>query len=610
MHREKFVLSAFDYLIFAATLAVSSGIGLFFQLTSKKKTNEEYLLAGKDMTVLPVAFSLMATFMSATVLMGIPAEMYLYGTNMAFMNVGFAIAPIITAYLFLPIFFANDVSTAYEYLEKRFGKTMRRIISAMFAFQLMLFTAATLYAPALALSAVTNLSMWMSVIVIGVVCTFYCTLGGMKAVLWADVFQAVLMFATLLTIVIKGCLLLGGIGKIFEIANEGGRLILPEFSFDLEAHYTMFNVCFQGILLTMSAYGGSQIQVQRLMTLKNLNKSKLASALSAPMVVAFQLLCCVCGLILYAYFRDCDPLTSDNSPIHSADQLMPLFITSTLRDLPGVPGLCICGIFSASLSTVSSAINSLAAVTSEDFLKSIYPKLNITVFHNKILSLVIGALCVGVSFVIASLGSLVKMTMIIVGMVAGPNLGVFLLAACTTETNEEGAILGVLVSLTLAACLSFIPENKTHKFLPLSNECPASNATESNLTVIFSSTQNPTTSFYENSTLSFISETDIEKKPFYLSYMWISSLSLVTCLVVGYIGSLIVSCIKGKSQKVPEIYLSPVRTWFSKKSSDLSDQVKENGTNNGIIHVHKEQKEISVANVKDIESKIQYETKF
>ncbi|GFR08068.1 sodium-coupled monocarboxylate transporter 2, partial [Trichonephila clavata] len=82
----------------------------------------------------------------------------------------------------------------------------------------------------------------------------------------------------------------------------------------------MFNVCFQGILLTMSAYGGSQIQVQRLMTLKNLNKSKLASALSAPMVVAFQLLCCVCGLILYAYFRDCDPLTSDNSPIHSADQ--------------------------------------------------------------------------------------------------------------------------------------------------------------------------------------------------------------------------------------------------------------------------------------------------
>ncbi|GFW25296.1 uncharacterized protein TNCV_5088612 [Trichonephila clavipes] len=174
----------------------------------------------------------------------------------------------------------------------------------------------------------------------------------------------------------------------------------------------------------------------------------------------------------------------------------------------------------------------------------------------------------------------------------------------------QGAVLGVLVSLALAACLSFIPESKTHKFLPLSNECPASNATESKFTVIFSSIQNPTTSIYENSTLSFISETDIEKKPFYLSYMWISSLSLVTCLVVGYIGSLIVSCIKGKSKEVPDIYLSPVRTWFSKKNTELSDQVKENGTSNGIINVHKEQKEINVVNIKDIESEIQYDTKF
>ncbi|GFT17002.1 sodium-coupled monocarboxylate transporter 2, partial [Nephila pilipes] len=116
---------------------------------------------------------------------------------------------------------------------------------------------------------------------------------------------------------------------------------------------------------------------------------------------------------------------------------MPYFITSTLSDLPGVPGLCICGIFSASLSTVSSAINSLAAVVSEDFLKTIFPKFNVTVFHNKVISLVCGALCVAISFLIASLGSLVKMTILIVGLVAGPNLGAFLLAACTTATNEQ-----------------------------------------------------------------------------------------------------------------------------------------------------------------------------
>ncbi|GFY62153.1 putative sodium-dependent multivitamin transporter [Trichonephila inaurata madagascariensis] len=238
------------------------------------------------MSVLPIAFSLMATFLSTTTFMGVPTEIYLYGTNLVFMNLGFIIGPIIASYIFLPIFFANDVSTAYEYLEKRFGKTVRRSISAMFAIQWLLFTAASLSAPTLALSAVTNLSIEMSVIVIGVLYAHFnapCTdnpvlndasleelsqrnvvqlcfqtkhnsaypvtvakyacvdgsypdtsvepqqhAGGMKAVLWADVFQAVLMFAALFAVIIKGFLLLGGIGNIFEIANEGGRLIIPK----------------------------------------------------------------------------------------------------------------------------------------------------------------------------------------------------------------------------------------------------------------------------------------------------------------------------------------------------------------------------------------------
>ncbi|GFY70809.1 sodium-coupled monocarboxylate transporter 2, partial [Trichonephila inaurata madagascariensis] len=358
MIHEKLILSAVDYVFLTAMLLVSAGIGLYFQMTSKKKTSEEFLLAGKNMSVLPVAFSLMATFMSSTTIMGIPAEMYLYGTNMTFMNLGFIIGPIITSYLFLPIYFANDVSTAYEYLEKRFGKTTRRLISAMFAFKELLFTAATLYAPALALSAVTNLSMWMSVIVIGVVCTFYCTLGGMKAVLWTDVFQATLMYIALFAIIINGCLLLNGFGSIFEIANEW-KAVYSE----ILKRITYFQyICSRNdyYYKSLSPFGGSlpnqSSNTQE--SLKNINKSK----------------------------RFCDPLTSADRPIQSADQLLPYFITTTLSYLPGLPGLCMCGIFSASLSTVSSAINSLASVTSEDFLKTIFPKLKVTVFHNKVIS--------------------------------------------------------------------------------------------------------------------------------------------------------------------------------------------------------------------------------
>ncbi|GFU52502.1 sodium-coupled monocarboxylate transporter 2 [Trichonephila clavipes] len=114
MKNEKLILSVEDYVVIVAMLFVSIGIGLYFQITSRKKTNVEYLLAGKDMFVLPVALSLMATLTSTSTVMGIPAEMYLYGTNLAFLNLGFAIGPIIVAYVFLPVFFVNDVSTAYE----------------------------------------------------------------------------------------------------------------------------------------------------------------------------------------------------------------------------------------------------------------------------------------------------------------------------------------------------------------------------------------------------------------------------------------------------------------------------------------------------------------
>ncbi|GFU52504.1 hypothetical protein TNCV_2115021 [Trichonephila clavipes] len=99
--------------------------------------------------------------------------------------------------------------------------------------------------------------------------------GGMKAVLWADVFQVVLMFAALFAIIIKGFMFLGSIGDIFDIANEGGRLVIPRFTLDPEAPYSMISVFAQGMILIMSSYGGSQNQVQRFRTLKNLNKSKL-----------------------------------------------------------------------------------------------------------------------------------------------------------------------------------------------------------------------------------------------------------------------------------------------------------------------------------------------
>ncbi|GIX67599.1 putative sodium-dependent multivitamin transporter [Caerostris darwini] len=224
---ERTLLGVVDYVIFTFMLLVSASIGVYFRFSGgKQQTTDEYLLAGRDMGVLPVAFSLMASFLSAITVIGVPAEMYRFGIHIAYMNIGYVIGMVVSAYVTLPVFFELNASTAYEYLERRFGKIARTLTSVVFVFQMILYMSVVLYAPALALSAVTNLSTWVSVVSIGVVCTFYCTLGGMKAVLWTDVFQALLMFLGIFAILIKGFLDIG-FSNVYSLAYEGGRLAFP-----------------------------------------------------------------------------------------------------------------------------------------------------------------------------------------------------------------------------------------------------------------------------------------------------------------------------------------------------------------------------------------------
>ena len=155
------------------------------------------------MSSLPVGFSLMASFMSAITLLGVTKENYTYGTQFVVINFAYILGTPIAAYIFLPVFFAMESPSAYAYLEKRFGLVTRLMASLAFSLQMILYMGIVVYAPALALSAVTQLSFMGSVLAVGFVCTFYSTLGGIKAVLITDVFQSLLMFAAI------GCVVIG-----------------------------------------------------------------------------------------------------------------------------------------------------------------------------------------------------------------------------------------------------------------------------------------------------------------------------------------------------------------------------------------------------------------
>jgi len=159
---------AWDAAVLITILVISALIGIYYRYTGgKQKTTQEYLMADQSMTTFPVSFSLMASFMSAISLMGVSNESYEFGTIFCVINIAYVLSTPIAAYFFLPVFYRMRTTSVYEYLERRFGQATRLSASLAFTVQMVLYMGIALYAPALALEAVTGIHRSMAIVVIG-----------------------------------------------------------------------------------------------------------------------------------------------------------------------------------------------------------------------------------------------------------------------------------------------------------------------------------------------------------------------------------------------------------------------------------------------------------
>ncbi|XP_014611124.1 PREDICTED: putative sodium-dependent multivitamin transporter [Polistes canadensis] len=518
-----------DYVVIVVMLLISSGIGVYYWLTGgRQKSTEEYFVANKSMSVLTVAIGLMASYLSAVSLLGVSSEIYVYGSQYAVINISYGIATAFVVYFYLPVFFELDATSAFEYLQKRFGTPTRLLASVAFFLQLLLYTGVVLYAPALALEATTDISRSLSVIGIGLVCTFYSAIGGIKAVLITDVFQSALMIIAVITVIVTSAIDVGGLGRIWEIADEGSRLEFDNISPDPTVRHTWWSVSVGGFFTYLSLYGVNQVQVQRMLTVKNLGAAKRALWWSWPIASIMSLTICFAGLSIYSKYRDCDPLNSGR--ITSNDQLMPFYVMETLSKYPGVPGLFIAGIFSAGLSTVSATVNSLSAVILEDYIKPLYrykskgKEMSSTrsIVASKVLAVVVGSMCLGIAFLAQHLGGLLQAALTIFGVVGGPVLGTFTLGMFTQTGNQKGAITGLILGLAFSFWIGFGQPKAPIPKLPVSTiGCTNNSLSYKNI--------------MKPDTFDKINNKDSIFYLYRLSYMWYCPLGFVSSLLIGWI---------------------------------------------------------------------------
>lgn len=542
-----------DYLIMVATMIASVAIGVYFRFSGgKQKTNEEYLLADRNMSILPVAVSLMASFMSAITLLGVSAENYYFGMQFVIINIAYFLATPIASRLYLPVFFGLQKTSTYEYLELRFGSQIRMLASLTYTLQMLLYNGIVLYAPAIVLESVTGLDRIISILVVGLACTFYSTLGGMKAVLFTDLLQSLLMFAAVLSVVVFSAVQVGGFGQIFVRAREGGRLDFSNFSVDPTQRHTWWSLIIGGMITYLSLYAVNHTQVQRLLTVSTLDRSQQCLWWNLPVMSALSIITCISGLGIYAVYKDCDPLTYHG--ITAIDQLMPYYVVQMMKSAPGLLGLFIAGIFSASLSTISAACNALAAVTLTDYVNRwfLIPSSYIP-WMTKLAACTYGFLFLGLAFLAEHLGGVLQAALTIFGAVGGPLFGVFTLGMFTTFANERGAFVALLTGMALTLWMSFGGPRPTPAKLPLSVDGCGFNVT------------NPLPAVSTNFSDYFY--------PYRISYMWTSPIGFVWVLAVGTAISLVWRQQQpwerdGKPHPDPALFTPPLAKLLRKKYGD------------------------------------------
>ncbi|PSN54821.1 hypothetical protein C0J52_02922 [Blattella germanica] len=378
-----------DFTLFGLMLGLSTLIGIYFGYWGKKEDSpKEYLHGGKTMSTLPVAVSLVSSFLSGVTSLGAPTEIYIYGTLYWLICISCVLIGVANYYIYLPVFFELQLTSTYE--------------------------------------------------------------GGIKAVVWTDFLQGIVTVAASVAVVILGVVHVGGFGEVWRRNEEGGRIRFFEMSISPFERMTFWNV----VIGYTFHWGGmitvNQAMVQKFLSLPSYSNAKSALYLFVIGLVLVNFITCYIGVVMFAAYHDCDPLKTKG--ISRPDQLLPYYVTDIGASIPGLAGLFVAGIFSSSLSTMSSSLNALGATLFEDFVRPcLKNKISDKVASNiiKCVVVIIGAVCVVNVFVVDKLGTVLQVTIAAAGVTNGAMLGLFSFGMLYPRGNSKGAIVGSITSMLI-----------------------------------------------------------------------------------------------------------------------------------------------------------------
>ncbi|WP_316829914.1 sodium:solute symporter [Pedobacter aquatilis] len=472
-------LPVFDLAVIFIYLVGMILVGVYF--SRKNKNSEQFTKASGLIPGWAIGLSIYATFLSSNTFLGVPGKAFGGNWNAFVFSISMPLAAWIASKYFVPFYRSTGEISAYTHLEKRFGSWARVYAVVCFLLTQLARMGSIFFGIALSLQALTGYSMQVIMIVMGICIIFYTVLGGIEAVIWTEVVQAIIKtFGALLILYLIFTNMPGGISKIVSIGQSAGKFSLGTFKPDFVGS-SFWVVLLYGFFINLNNFGMDQNYIQRYHTASSGKAASKSIWLCVWLYIPASLLFFIIGSCLYAYY-DVNPdlvqsvkhqVAIERLPIHSSaaeilkvenslkpadygDKIMPHFMVTKIP--VGLVGLIVSAILSAAMSTISSGMNASATVFSVDIYKryirpGITEKENLSLLH--IATVAFGLLGMLAGIAMIGVKSILDVWWELSGIFAAGMLGLFLLGLASRQTKNHEAIIATMIGILVIIWMTF-----------------------------------------------------------------------------------------------------------------------------------------------------------
>jgi SSS family solute:Na+ symporter len=438
-------LSWIDWVIVVVYLGGMVGVGMYFYMRAKRGSTDDFFLGNRAIPFWVAGASLYATNTSSISYVAIPAKAFETDWQYMMSKLMTILGLMFVAVWIVPLLRRLDLVSVFNYLEMRFHPFIRMLASALC---MMMHVGGrmsiVLFLPALAIATITGVDVVWSILIMGVCTIIYTAMGGMKAVVWTDFVQVIVLMGGALFAILFVLYAIGPT-EVFQIAAANDKMKLFNFSFDL-TEPTVWGFLVLILLDTVLTFPKDQVLMQRTLATSDAKSAGRSIWVFAAITVPGALIFYGIGTVLFAYYQR-HPERLD--PLLPIDATFPLFIASELP--PGLVGLIIAGIFAAAMGTTSSTINSVATLLSVDFYEKL--RRNVTqaqsVRFAEWMSVVVGLIGIGLALVLSryDIHSLLDLTIELAGLLGGGFAGAYTLGMFTRRANAAGVSIGVATAI-------------------------------------------------------------------------------------------------------------------------------------------------------------------